>query len=248
MNNLQIHFRPAPPEFALWVDSLWMLENTGDQAKSIVVLPDGRIDLHFGNAPDEPFVAAIAGIDTQPSFAEISPGSRMCGLGFHPLAVEYLLKKQLGELRDKRVELEQGFWGVNEKDINSFDSFCHKIINQLQQFCPPDIDPRKQKMFNTLLKSQGSISVKELAEQSHWSERQINRYFNHWLGLSLKAYSSILRFRASFPQLKAGKLFPESDFADQSHFIKEIKKYSGHTPRELHKNQDDRFIQLSVLK
>lgn len=65
--------------------------------------------------------------------------------------------------------------------------------------------------------------------------------------LSLKAYCNILRFRASFTQINAGKLFPQENFSDQSHFIREVKKLSGVSPKELKRNRNDRFIQFSVL-
>jgi AraC-like DNA-binding protein len=95
--------------------------------------------------------------------------------------------------------------------------------------------------------SNGSLSVKELSEKVNWSSRQINRYFNEQFGISLKTYCNILRFRASLPHIKKGKLFPELNFTDQNHFIKEIKKFSGVVPKELSKNQNDRFILLSAL-
>lgn len=75
----------------------------------------------------------------------------------------------------------------------------------------------------------------------------MNRYFNQTFGLSLKAYCNILRFRASIEHIKQGKLFPELNFSDQAHFIKEVKKLSGVVPKELSKNENDRFIQLSTL-
>lgn len=248
MENIIHHYQPAPNEHATWVESIWMVENPGTQNKPVVVLPDGRIDIHFFSIPGEPFQTSLAGIDTQASCTEINAGSRVYGIGFYPLAVEYLLQAPLSKLLNGRANLEQGFWDITEQDTNDFERFKHKVFARLAQLDAINIDPRKLKMFTALHQSQGHISVAELAEICHWSSRQINRYFNQWLGLSVKAYSSILRFRASFSTLKTGKLFPESDFADQSHFIKEIKKYSGHTPKQLYKNQDDRFIQLSVLK
>ncbi|WP_435523659.1 hypothetical protein [Chryseobacterium indoltheticum] len=33
---------------------------------------------------------------------------------------------------------------------------------------------------------------------------------------------------------------------DQSHFIKEIKQLSGVSPKELHKSENDRFLQFLV--
>jgi AraC-like DNA-binding protein len=40
---------------------------------------------------------------------------------------------------------------------------------------------------------------------------------------------------------------PQEDYFDQAHFIKEIKKYTGTTPKELHKNENVRFLQLSTV-
>ena len=98
------------------------------------------------------------------------------------------------------------------------------------------------------LSSNGEIGVRALSEKVFWSSRQINRYFTQQLGLSLKAYCSILRFRASLQHIAQGKLFPQLNFADQAHFIKQIKKFSGVVPKELSKNKNDRFVLLSVLK
>ncbi len=112
---------------------------------------------------------------------------------------------------------------------------------------PKEIDERKRKLFELIYASNGSISVQELSEKVYWSARQINRYFNQQFGVSLKTFCSILRFRASFQHIKDGILFPQQNYADQSHFIKEAKKLSGVSPKELHKNKNDRFIQFSVL-
>jgi AraC-like DNA-binding protein len=91
------------------------------------------------------------------------------------------------------------------------------------------------------------LSVKELSEKVFWSSRQINRYFQQTFGISLKAYCNIFRFKSSLNHIKKGKLFPELNYADQNHFIREVKKMSGVTPKELSKNQNDRFILLSAI-
>jgi AraC-like DNA-binding protein len=91
------------------------------------------------------------------------------------------------------------------------------------------------------------MPVKELADKVFWSSRQINRYFNEQFGISLKAYCNILRFKNSLHHIKDGQLFPDLDFADQAHFIKEVKRFSGVVPKELFKNRNDRFILLSAL-
>ena len=91
-------------------------------------------------------------------------------------------------------------------------------------------------------------SVSEISQKVHWSSRQINRYFNNQFGISLKAFQSIVRCYETYKDIARGELFPEKNFYDQAHFIKEIKKYTGATPTELKKNENDQFLQLLTIK
>jgi AraC-like DNA-binding protein len=109
------------------------------------------------------------------------------------------------------------------------------------------IDLRKKKLFDLVYATNGAISIQEISDEAGWSSRQINRYFNKAFGMSLKSYCNILRYRSTFDQLKKGKLSPERDFSDQAHFIREVKKFSGVTPKQLAQNKNDRFIQFSTL-
>ena len=46
---------------------------------------------------------------------------------------------------------------------------------------------------------------------------------------------------------KKGQLYPEQKYFDQSHFIKDLKKYTGNNPTELFENKNDRFLQLTTM-
>jgi len=253
-----IGYSVVQPDASLFhfVESFWMVANNTNQAKDIVVLPDGRVDIHFFYAYTEPFHIAIAGLECYPSHTAIPPNSVMFAVSFKLLAIEYVLNMSIADIVNDRRLLPDNFWGISKNDLNDFDIFCQKISEKItvlikeniDEAVKEKIDTRKFKMFDLIYSQKGSVSVKQVSEDVHWSSRQINRYFVQWFGLSLKAYSNILRFRASFPNIKEGKIFQESEFSDQAHFIKEIKKYSGYTPKELHKNKDDRFVQLSTLK
>jgi AraC-like DNA-binding protein len=89
--------------------------------------------------------------------------------------------------------------------------------------------------------------VSELAGQIGWSSRQINRWFNSQFGLSLKTFANILKCHAAYRHIAQGQFQPDKSYYDQAHFIKEVKRYTGTTPKELHKNKNDRFLQLTTL-
>jgi len=242
--NIQHATPPADSPLSIFVESFWMVANPTDHAKSVVVLPDGRIDVHFYFSHSESYHTTIAGLDHEPTQRLVEPFSCMAAVSFNLLAVEYILQCSLAGELNQRLTLDSYFGGITQQDLTDFSGFCQKLTSYLQTLLPAKVDNKKQQMFALIYSSNGAASVADIADTVHWSSRQINRYFNQWFGISLKKYCNILRFRAALPQLQAGKFFPEGDFADQAHFIKEIKKFSGATPKELARNKDDRFIQL----
>lgn len=247
--NTDLEFRIVRPDKSLsdFVESFWMLENPSDHGKELVILPDGRIDLTFSHSPTEPFHSMLSGLETHPDQATLASGTKMFAVSFKLLATEYILHNTVSGLLDSAQLLPADFWNFSANDLDNFDRFCQKASGKIQSLLPEEIDRRKQKMFAALYAANGAITVKALSEKAAWSSRQINRYFNQQFGLSLKVYCNILRFRASFQHIREGRLFPQENFADQSHFIREVKKLSGVSPKELKRNQNDRFIQLSTL-
>ncbi len=230
-----------------FVESFWLLHNQSVDEKEVVIVPDGRIDLFLSKSASEPFHITLLGLETSPTQTSITPDTLIFAISFKPLAIEYVLGTTIAHLLDKATLLPKNFWEFTSDDLENFERFCQKATLKIQARLKDDIDERKRKLFQLIYASNGSMSVKELSENVYWTSRQINRYFTQQYGLSLKAYCNILRFRASFKQIKEGKLFPEQNFADQSHFIREIKKLSGVAPKELLRNKNDRFIQLSTL-
>jgi AraC-like DNA-binding protein len=230
-----------------FVESFWLLQNNSDEGKEIVVLPDGRIDLFFSQSATEPFHITLSGIETIADKATLAPKTVMFAISFNLLATEYVFHGTVSNLLNNAEHLSVDFWGFNSNDLRDFDLFCKKASLKIQSLLTKEIDSRKQKLFGLIHSSNGAMTVNELSEKVSWSSRQINRYFNAQFGISLKEYCNILRFRASFQHIKEGKLFPQQNFADQSHFIKEVKKLSGVSPKELKRNQNDRFIQFSTL-
>jgi AraC-like DNA-binding protein len=84
----------------------------------------------------------------------------------------------------------------------------------------------------------GNISVSDLAERSHTTERTLRRYFEEQLGLNPKFYSRMLRFIKVVGLMEKGTIKTWRDipldygYVDQSHFIKDFKLFSGTTPTE----------------
>jgi len=210
-----------------------------------VVIPNGKIDLIFSKNTDNSLNIALLGLETKPKYANIDI-INFFSISFNPLAVEYVFGFSVADLLNTGKILPENFWNFTIDDLNDFSSFCSKASQKIHSLLPKEIDERKRKLFELIMAANGEISIKELAQEVCWTERQINRYFKGQFGLSLKAFCNILRFQASLKHIKEGKLYPQLNFTDQSHFIKEIKKLSGVSPKELFKNENDRFLQFLV--
>ncbi|GAB2539781.1 helix-turn-helix domain-containing protein [Spirosoma aerophilum] len=211
-----------------------------------VIIPNGKIDLMFSKTSDNLLRISVLGLETKPKYAK-QEVSNFFSVSFNPLAVEYILQFSIAAIVNSGQSLPGDFWGFTIDDMSNFDAFCQKASQKIQSLVPAKIDDRKRKLFTLIQKTDGEITIKEIAREVAWSERQINRYFNQQFGLSLKAYCNILRFQASLPHIQEGRLIPQLNFTDQSHFIKEIRKLSGVSPKELFKNKNDRFLQFLVF-
>lgn len=244
-STLEYNFVKADPALADFVYGFSFLQNLSGFTDGVII-PNGKIDLLFCKTENNEFQIILMGLETKPKPMPKRNIDIFFGISFNPLALEYILHQSIAEFVDNGKMLPNDFWGFSVKDLGNFDTFCKKATQKITSLVPKETDPRKHELFHLIFASNGEISIKELSEKIFWSQRQINRYFNQQLGISLKTYCSILRFQASLPHIKEGNLYPQLNFTDQSHFIKEIKKLSGVSPKELFKNQNDRFLQFLV--
>ncbi|PXY46540.1 helix-turn-helix domain-containing protein [Flavobacterium hydrophilum] len=249
MNN-DFYYKAIEPDESLldFVENIGMFHNKSDKPMEVVLMPDGRIDLFFMQSESKAFQVTLIGLENVPEQQVIPENTLAFKISFKPLGAEYLLQTSIADILNSAKILPEDFWNMTTDDLKNFDAFHTKIAKKLKEILPKEIDERKRKLFKLVYATNGEIKVLELSEKIFWSSREINRYFNKQFGLSLNAFCKILRFKASLEHIAKGRLFPELNFTDQTHFIKEIKKFSGVVPSELLKNKDDRFILLSVLK
>ncbi len=212
-----------------------------------IIIPNGRIDLMWCKTENQNWEVLLMGLETQAKEMRQGNIETFYSISFNPLALEYILKESIADVLNVAKNLPADFWNFEVDKVIDFDDFCAKASAKIKSLIPTKIDERKRQLFRLIFEKDGNINVKELSEKVIWSERQINRYFNQNLGVSLKSYCNILRFQACLPYIQKGQLAPQFDnFTDQSHFIKEIKKLSGVSPKELSKNENDRFLQFLV--
>ncbi len=235
---------------ASFVQSFWHFENKGNEIRQYSILPDGCFDLILYFEDQAWSKSVLTGLWNQNVDVSLPVKADLWAIRFKPLAAEYILGKSLVALLNSTTTISnnEGIGALLCTEYQDFDTFVASNSAALETHLTDGrpIDPRKKIVFDLLFESQGDISIKTLSERATWSNRQISRYFKKNLGITAKEYANILRVHAAYKDLAKGIQHPQTAYYDQSHFIKEVKKYTGEQPKTLAENKNDRFLQLST--
>lgn len=227
-----------------FVFSFWKTRNNAGETSHYAVVPDAGIELITSIVPGQPGRTDLFGLQTSVLDISIPDRAVLFGIRFKLLAVEYVLQTTLRT--NSARELSSTFGKVDLQADTPLAGFVDSVSSRLlQQSGLLDIDPRKQKLLDSVYSSKGDTSVRQLARQTGWGARQINRYFGSTFGLPLKEYLEQVAFFSSLAHIGAGNFSPPGGhYYDQSHFIRQSKKHTGSTPKQLYRERDTRFVQL----
>ncbi len=186
----------------------------------------------------------------------------IAGIVFKPTGLASLFDLPTFEYTEERIALASVFKKSSVDELvdkirNSADE--NEKIKLLEGFLLEQFHDKKPEAdvidtaANLIVEKNGMVDVSRIMKDVYMSRRNFERRFFKKVGLSPKYYARLRRM-SYVMNLIAGKkkadwaaLFTECEFYDQSHFIKEVKKLSGVSPKELKRNQNGRFIQFSTL-
>lgn len=116
--------------------------------------------------------------------------------------------------------------------ISIITNFINQLITKNEKLKELQISHAIHLIFET----KGKITVKALTENLYITERTIQRLFAEYVGISPKQFCKIIQFQSSFSQIsteafsKLTDIVYENGYADQSHFIRNFKKFTGKNP------------------
>ncbi|MGH2623692.1 MAG: helix-turn-helix domain-containing protein, partial [Sphingobacterium sp.] len=91
---------------------------------------------------------------------------------------------------------------------------------------------------NDIIQKKGQIDIKSVILKTGLNTRTFERRFFNEIGLTAKQYAKIIQFQSSMIQLsskdyeKLTDIVYQNGFADQSHFIRAFKSFTGKTPKQ----------------
>ncbi|MGO4950752.1 helix-turn-helix domain-containing protein [Paenibacillus sp. S25] len=212
------------------------------------VLPDGCTDVLFEYDPvskrqelsycgtfTQPFVSARqAGSETRIFAVRFFPGGAhyFHGMPTHLFTggnyrLEDLWPESIAVIGERIMEAQN----FNER-VRIMDEYLNQLLLRKRT---NDCDLMKN-LLHRIFVSAGSVGVKELAECEAISERQLNRKFGQWIGISPKKFSEVVRFQSVLHSIQSGgdldwtELALKHSFFDQAHLIRDFRRFYGDSP------------------
>ena len=266
MSSVKFTILSAPEILKNDVECFRIVEYTGEEGLAIQVSPNGvpgivfqqnngrsaleQIITHSGHTSCPPPLF-LYGPGTEPSVMHYKGGSSTTmQVIFKPHALKTLLGINASRLSDGWADLHE--FSAEDLQVQLIEAKNEQErLTLLTNFLVARF--KQAKTRDTLVEESlrfihtniGSIHVQYLLEYLHLSERQFERRFTQTVGLSPHLYIRVKRFNEAIRLIKTRQFERLTDvayalnFYDQSHFIHDIKAFSGMTPKSLSQKVDD---------
>jgi len=133
--------------------------------------------------------------------------------------------KEIIQLREKIFNLSSGM--EIAACLNQF--FCDKLSTRKDRMNNMDV------IASYVNSKKGNINIDWLMTQANMSVKTLERQFHEKIGFSPKSYSRIVRFSSAMKMLRQNKgvfdVIEDCGYTDQAHFIKEVRVFTGRTPK-----------------
>lgn len=240
---------------SLFVKAIMVFEELeSDKITALPFFADGYPGLMFHESDNGLFVQPhskkmpplfLYGQTINPIELQLNGKYKLVVFQLYPFILKAFFNISAREINDDCYDLSQFDNGEDcVKQLlenNNYESRAEIITNFLF-----DIFKKKQQSLDLVIKqaiqlildNNGQISIKQVCEKTHLTGRTFERRFINETGLSPKQFSKIIQFQQSLTQLTLKEFTKLTDivytngFADQSHFIRVFKAFTGKTPRK----------------
>ncbi|MDD4508084.1 MAG: helix-turn-helix domain-containing protein [Eubacteriaceae bacterium] len=207
--------------------------------RPLVSVPDGSVDLLFGLS-DNRVEATVSGTVFRAKDWPLGDCDRYFGLRFYP--GECILPKALNikDIIDTDLDIPVSFFGPHlAGDLlaaTTLDDQAQAFIRAYTPLVQASETPDTVLVLARYLKqrlsgSGGNLTIRQLSEDSGYSEVYVRRVFERIYGIAPKKFARIVRFQTLLDTLSAGPVpCADTGYYDQAHLIKDFKDFTGLTP------------------
>jgi AraC-like DNA-binding protein len=161
------------------------------------------------------------------------------------------------DIADKIDEFKPDSTSPEGKFINELSECVDlsELINVFKDYLSVNCRPYSfgsdlANMRSLIYEADGDYTVNELADETGYSVRHINRLFNENYGFGPKDFCRRLRFQHALreifsnPNRQISEFIQNIGYSDQAHFQREFKTFMGETPRQFAKKVNDVLFEL----
>lgn len=240
--------RKAIEEISSILDLIWYVEedNLEDARSNDIIVPTGHIhivynfkDPYFLNEDNILQIPDVVLVGQMKKAVKIKYGTnvKQFGLAFRPTALFGLFNQLSGLYTGAIVDCSQ-IQSMKElhktvKNIIQTYDCVDQIFMAIEayfeqyKYIVDDVESLED-MIDYIDDHKGLIDVKLMADYFGYSVSSLERNFKKYIGLTPKTYGNILRFRYAMIEEDHQVLF-----YDQSHFIKNCRRYTHKVPGEI---------------
>lgn len=261
--------RPVQPYLILETDNYQMMPGKEDGISQfyefsfetgapdgMTAVPDGSVDLLFGIGSGQ-VKTYIGGTVLAAKDWEFETGRQYFGVRFLPGRCILPRELAIADLVNNDLEIDGNLFGKNlteqlaeAGDIRQRAAVFLSSYRNMQPDRRPDgVSRLEQYIRERIYVCKGNISIRQLAEETGYSECYIRRIFQQIHGISPKNFERFVRFQNVLARMNQNEQQPleqlalECGYYDESHMIKDFKSFAGITPQGY-----DRMIAGTKLK
>jgi len=123
-------------------------------------------------------------------------------------------------------------------DLTTHIEIMYDLIEALLSAHNVNENDRIQFAVHHIIQNKGVGKIRNIRDKVHLTERTFERNFLNEVGLTPKQFSKIIQFQNSLEKIEHSDrerltdIAFDSGFADQSHFIRVFKSYTGLSPKQ----------------
>ena len=274
-----ISHTPAPPLNA-YINSFYCPnESLPLPREKILPLPGLDLKINFGGGfqvydadQSESFTTLteswVLGLWTKSHVVDWPADLQYVGVNFKPGGAYPFLGLPLSELQNQIVSLD-AIWGTFAAElrerlyaaptIQARFALLEKILLARLREIPPGLKP-VQCAVAEIARQHGTLSIRKLSESVGMSQKHLIVQFKQMAGCTPKELGRLYRFGDILASINPTQpvdwtvVAHQFYFHDQSHFIRDFREFSGHTPtdylrllRQMQAEKPDRTQHLRLL-
>lgn len=193
--------------------------------------------------------AVVTGLRDRPRTLTHSAGSATILAMFTPAGAAHFVREPLEELFNSTMpldaEVRQSQLQILEEQLAGASGHLERA-KALEHFLLSRMVERESDRIVTMAvacirESQGRVRIDDLAQRAGLSQSALERRFRREVGTSPKKLATIVRLRNAVRLRMHGSTLTEAaygaGYADQSHFIRDFRRFSGSAPDEFFQSE-----------